>query len=176
MADSTTDKQRDLEEKKNGFILWISDIKANGSNEQKTFLAKIEKYISDMTPGKPMSSSVGAIHQKELWDLIKQILNNDPQEFANNFRLILAYFYFYGNDFGTKNVFSRGYVYRFSKDLTIPKDQINGYHRILNLLILTANPDSTVRKAGIKQVDFERTLAEGFTTAEKNKILGFYNV
>lgn len=152
-----------------GFDALIAQIKESGTRAQKDLVNSLEHYMVNMKPGKPVNPDEGARHQYVLWKTITGITETAPvDEFKKLWSILLGYFNQYG-----KGVFHDRYVFRFSEFWQYDERQLAAFQRILNLLKLTANPKT--RAMGLRQVDMNRTLADGFTEEGRQRIVGFYH-
>lgn len=146
----------------------ISQFKTKGTPNQKALIVALEKYIEVMAPGVPVTGENGARHQYTLWRTIYNIVHNIPiTEFKATWQLLLLYF----NEYQA-TVFHERYVFRFSEYWVHTQDELNGFQRIVNLLKLTCVPAS--REIGLKQVNINATLSQGFTEDARQRILSFY--
>jgi hypothetical protein len=121
-----------------------------------------------MAPGIKMTQVDGAKHQESLWNLIKNVVNLDPEEFKKAWTLLLAFFNNYAD-----GVFNDRYVFRFFEVVNLDPASIAGFQNILNLIKLTAEPST--RTVSLKQVDLEKTTNKGFTEKAKQNIMSFYS-
>lgn len=151
------------------FTKLIDDLKVSGTSTQKILITSIEKYIDTMTPGKPVKDDAGAKSQYDLWKIISYLAEQAPgDEFKKLWNILLAYFEEYKD-----GVFHDRYIYRFSEFWVWPEHELNGMHRILNLVKLTCNPAD--RGHGLKNVSLDRSLTEGFSEEARQRITTFYN-
>jgi hypothetical protein len=150
------------------FSDFVANLTTTGTTSQKYVIGIINSYISDMAPGIKMTQVDGAKHQEYLWNLIKNVVNLDPEEFKKAWTVLLAFFNNYAD-----GVFNDRYVFRFFEVVNLDPASIAGFQNILNLIKLTAEPST--RAASLKQVDLEKTTNKGFTEKAKQNIMSFYS-
>lgn len=146
----------------------VANLVTNGSTSQKYVIGIINSYMNDMAPGIKMTQADGAKHQESLWNLIKNVVNLEPEEFKKAWAVLLAFFNNYAD-----GVFNDRYVFRFFEVVNLDPASIAGFQNILNLIKLTAEPST--RTASLKQVDLEKTTNKGFTEKAKQNIMSFYS-
>lgn len=152
------------------FSVQIENLKAKGSLSEKALIQAMESYIDQMRPGKPISENDGAHQQYSLWRMIHGLIHQvPPEEFPKHWNLLLSFF---SQNQGEGQVFHDRYVFRFSEYWSRAEAELDGFQRILNLIKLTADPQT--RKLGLKQVSLDRTLSAGFTEEGRQKLLSFY--
>lgn len=146
----------------------LAEVLAKGTVEQVSLITKLNAYIEEMKPGKPMSGDQGVIFQHQLWRTIFTTVENSPaDQFKNLWSIILAFFHEYAD-----GVFHESYVYRFSESWKFSKIELDGFQRIINLLKVSANPKT--RGETTKQVDLDKTLSLPFSEEGRNRLLNFY--
>lgn len=144
------------------------EVATQGTPEQSGLIAKLNNYLEDMKPGKPMTGEAGVVKQFQLWRTIFSTIENAPAEqFKSLWSIILAFFHEY-----SENVFHESYVYRFSEHWKHSKAELDGFQRILNLIKVSADPKT--RGNTMKQVDLDKTLAQPFSEEGRNRLLAFY--
>lgn len=150
------------------FLSKVEEMKVSGTSAQKILIASIEKYLSDMAPGKQVEVNAGARSQYSLWKAISYVVETAPsEEFKKLWSILLAFFEEYKD-----KAFHDRYVFRFSEYWMWPLTELNGLHRIINIIKLTSNAKE--RTKGLKQVDLDRSLAEGFSDEARQKLISFY--
>jgi len=152
------------------FDVLITNLKAKGTVSEKSLIQAIESYMAAMRPGQPVTDVDGAHHQYTLWTTIRGLIDQVPaEEFAKHWNMLLS---FVANNQEEGQVFHDRFVFRFSEHWTRTEADLDAFQRILNLIKLTAKPET--RKLTLRQVDLDRTLTKGFTEAGRQKILSFY--
>lgn len=150
------------------FLSKVEEMKVSGTSAQKILIASIEKYLNDMAPGKQVEVNAGARSQYSLWKAISYVVETAPaEEFKKLWSILLAFFEEYKD-----KAFHDRYVFRFSEYWLWPLTELNGLHRIINIIKLTSNAKE--RAKGLKQVDLDRSLAEGFSDEARQKLISFY--
>lgn len=126
----------------------------------------MEQYLNAMAPGKPMPAKTGAANQYTLYRLFNNVCNMvegfDPcwNELLNIFNEHKG------------GALAERYVFRFAEELPGTKEDHSAFFRLLNLLIVTADP--ATRKESLKQVSIYKTTQDGFTETARNNINQFY--
>ncbi len=162
VAESTQEKQT-----VSAFEAKIADLKKTGTEAQKAVIATIERYMENMSVIRPTTPTEGAMYQGQLAWLLNNVTHRYGADFKPAWSLILEYFNEYKD-----GVFGERHVYRFFEQSNMGAQQIEAFQRLVNLIILTANPKT--RKESLKQVDIERTLAVGFDETARQNLLAFY--
>lgn len=146
----------------------MAEITAKGTPEQCGLIAKLNNYLEDMKPGKPMTGENGVVKQFQLWRTIFSTVENAPAEqFKSLWSILLAFFHEY-----SEGVFHESYVYRFSEHWKHSKQELDGFQRILNLIKVSADPKT--RGETTKQVNLDKALSQPFSEEGRNRLLGFY--
>lgn len=148
----------------------IRRIKAVGTLAEKTLVDQLETYIKQMAPGLPVQGDAGARTQHGLLRTLMSVIDNGGEEFVNLWNIVLAYFYEH-----RKGAFDDYYVFRFAEYWSKTQEELNCLHRVLNLIMLSCDP-KTRGQSVAKQVDFQRTLSQGFSDRGRQNILRFYQV
>lgn len=151
----------------------IADLKANGSDIQKTVIATMEKYVDEMAPGKPISYEAGAKMQYALWKMIENVLLRLPrEEFNPPWNLILLYFQKYG---GMNDVLGPRYVFRFSSSWNYGEVSLRNFEDTINLLHVTADPNKRTR-ALRTEIDLRLTFGDPYPQEASQRLSAFYGV
>ena len=151
------------------FTKLLVDIAEQGSNLQKRLEVSLSQYVAIMAPGIIHDHAKGAQIQYTLWKALSEVLNaeQDHDSFIATWNIVLAYF----NEYD-KQAFGDRFVYRFADQWRWDSDELTGFQRLINIIKLTA--DASKRAAGLKQVNLDRSLAEGFTDIGRQHLLSFY--
>lgn len=130
---------------------------------------RLNEYIAEMAPGKPVTVERGGQLQASLWAAIRFVLNKSGSDFvmlyAELLRIIAEH---------RRTVFHPKYVYRFMSTLPLSNPERKNFERVLNLLMMTC--ELSTRRYAFKQVDLKSSLA-GF--ADHNilaRVASFYEV
>lgn len=129
---------------------------------------QIAAYMDAMAPKKLQEDRDIVRSQVQLYRALTRAINTLTDDFYLVWRAILATFHEHRD-----GVFHESAVFRGMQHITLPKDDIKAFQRLLNLIKITANPAG--RQAAIKQVEFGKTLEFGITEAGRQKLLNFYN-
>ena len=152
----------------NYFQEYISEIMKGNNLPAKTVVSVVERYYSAMKPMLPISIQEGSQAQISLWQAIYTTINTSGNDFNVAWNVWLNMFNYYSD-----SIFSIPKAFRFFEFMRMPRDQIIAFQRILNLLILTANP--TTRAVNLKRIDLEATLSVYFSEKNRMTIMMFYN-
>ena len=145
----------------------LENIRQNGTLTQKLLVDSLDRYVSRMAPGIPIANDKAALEQQNLWRTIKTVAEGNPSEFRACWNIILGYF----NEY-EKSVFHDYYVFRATESLNMEKTDITAFQRILDLIKLTAKPET--RDVGLKQVRIGDSVALSFSEEARQRILAFY--
>lgn len=148
----------------------VEDVLANGSSSQKEVARFFKEYCDDLQPGKPVDGgTVGITNQYGLYKTITNVLNNVPiQEFTETWKLLLCFFMQY---YSTGALGPR-YIFRFGNFWARSTGDYAKFTAIVNLIHATYNPSE--RANGLKHIDLQTTMKNGFTAEEQKRILMFY--
>lgn len=172
-ATSTTDTPPDVVEatparELTAFEQQIEKLKQTGTSEQLALVGNLEAYMEKMKPGMPVAGNEGAAHQLGFWLVLKNLLTNASEgQFKNLWSIVLAFFHEYED-----KVFHEAYIYRFSEHWTQSKKELDTFHRILNLIKVSADPKT--RAETKKQVDLEK-IVHSLPDVAGQRLIGFYN-
>lgn len=148
-----------------GYVDWVKNY---GTSVQKEIVRVMENYIAAMKPGRLIKDEDGAKTQLALFTLINGVLNTPkPEEFVSAWNTILAFYNEYSD-----TVFGLRMINRF---LHMWPGSQTAYRMLLaanNLIMLTANPKT--RSGGLKQVNLDKTMSQGFTDLARQRIMEFY--
>lgn len=131
-------------------------------------LQTIDDYISKMGPNIPVNEEEGARNQVTLYRAIISLINGSHEDFNAAFLALLNKFNEHKD-----TVFNELSIYRFYEAMMLPKTERDSFQRLINMLLLTADPKS--RLIGIKQINFEPTLS-GLTAEGRQNVMNFFNV
>ena len=148
----------------------IRRIKTFGTLAEKTLVEQLETYAKQMAPGLPVQGDVGARIQYGFLRTLMSVIDNGGEEFNNLWNIVLSYFFEH-----RKGVFDDYYVFRFAEYWTKTQEELNCFHRVLNLIMLSCDPKTRGQNVA-KQVDFQRTLSQGFSDRARQNVLRFYQV
>ena len=144
------------------------DIKKNGSDAQKALVSSMETYLTKMAPGIQINPNDGVVRQYALWRAIKKVLENDPQtEFKGLWTILLAYV-----KANINGCFAHTHRYRFTERWTKSQSEFNGLNNILNLLVVTCEPEG--RKNVNKEVQLKHALGEGLKDTARARVYAYY--
>lgn len=146
----------------------LAELKLKGTSEEKSLIHTLETYVEKMAPGRPMNSTEGAQHQYTLWMALFNVIHNAPSsQFKSLWNIVLAFFKKH-----EKGALGECYYNRFSEMWKYDLRQLAAYQRLVNLISLTADPET--RAVGLRQVNLDVTLSEGFSEDGRNRLIMFY--
>lgn len=150
------------------FESYIEAMKAAGNLGTKAFISFLDDYVTSMNPARRMTDDVGSQHQMRLWGYISTVVEKTSgEEFTTNWRILLAY----ANQHAA-GVFNPRYVYRFSPAWTRGEDSLNAFNRIIDLVLMTANPATRAEK--LRRVALDRALHTSVSPEASQRIVAFY--
>jgi hypothetical protein len=125
-------------------------------------------YMDNMAPKKLQEQSAIVRNQVQLYRVLTRAINTLGDDFFIVWKGILAAFHEH-----REGVFHESAVFRGMEHVNLSKDDQKAFQRILNLIKITADPKG--RAAGVRLVDFNRTLEFGITEQGRQRLLNFYN-
>lgn len=146
----------------------IAQITATGNRAAIGVIENIKTYLTEMKPGRQMSSQTGGQHQVMLFRALQTAVNLVDTDFQLLFATILKI-----ADEHKEGAFSSEYLFRFTDTVKLSANDRQAFLRIINLIVLTA-PISG-RRTAVGHVDMTRTLEFGFTEDGKRRLLTFFN-
>lgn len=146
---------------------YIASINAGTNTNLQMIVSTVSMYSNVMAPRTPVNIKGGSEAQVMLWHALVNTIVNNNTNFKDAWTLWLNMFNHY-----SEGMFSVRYALRFFEFIRLPRDQIIAFQRVLNLLILTANPET--RAANLKRVSLEMTFSTYFNEAAKQKVMAFY--
>ena len=139
----------------------------------QTAFYQIQEYMDAMAPGRPMNEVEGVKHQVKLYRALDIVFNRlSDEDFRKFYPALLYLFHEYGDE--VNGVFSMVHVYRFPEYLTLSTVEQDTFHRLLNMMIVTANP--TTRPDAIRSLNWAYTLGVGLTDDARARVQSFYQV
>lgn len=135
----------------------------------KLSVNNIASYIENMNPRKPMGQEAGSRHQIAFYRTIVQIINSLDADFDKVFTHLLNTI----NEDKT-DVFHERHIYRFFEAMPLPDNERVAYQRLLNLLMVAADPQS--RPLVAKQINLDATLAGVITAAGRNNLVNYFKL
>lgn len=136
----------------------------------KAMLQTIDDYIVTMRPGRPVDAGTINRQQISLHRALIKIINEVEEGFDQTWAKVLQRFALHN----ATGAFRETHVFRGIANLTLGPDSRQAFQRLINLCLLTADPQS--RHLSVKQIDFKRTLEFDLTDAGRTKLLNFYRV
>jgi hypothetical protein len=121
---------------------------ANLAQAQTMISNVLGTYLTTMGPAVPVSVDAGAAQQLNLYRMLMNVVNRPGVEFTPLWTQILTF----ANE-NINGVFAPKYLFRFFSNLRLPVIDIRNFERLLNLISVTANPQT--RAVGIKSVDMK---------------------
>lgn len=144
---------------------WAQKLTTTG----RVIKARIDAYMKAMAPRKPISDEAAARQQVQLYRSITGIINTTTEDFDPLWTYLLKQFQDHAD-----GVFNELYVLRAMSHVQLPPNDVRSYQRLVNLLRLTADPQS--RKAALKQVDIQQTLKFGISENGRQRVISFYEL
>lgn len=130
---------------------------------------RLDAYVVDMAPAKPITIDKGAASQLGLWRAIQFVMQKTGSEFNSLWDTLLLYV---RNN--RKTVFNEKYVFRFFAEVRMSKEERQCFQRLIYLMLRTCDPGT--RALALKQIDFSATLSRVTDNAARQRITGYYRV
>lgn len=141
----------------------------HGSNVTVRLIEFLQKYVEDMSPTRIVKDSWGAKRQQQFFQALHTAIEkSDPEEFNQNWMVVLSFFHRYKT--GALGI---RYVNRFAEFWPEQDDRLTAFQRIINLIILSEDPAN--RHLVTKRVSLTKTMEVGFTEAGRSNIVQFYS-
>lgn len=148
----------------------LNKIHNEGTQQQKSLVHALKKYMEDMQPGKPMTAIQGSQHQMRLWETLRGVVENpNPEEFRRQMFIVRAFFKRHAND---KTALNDHYIHRFADAWPRNPQQLSAMQRMVNIFQLTADPLTTAEN--LKHVDLARSLSTHFTEGIRQRVISYY--
>jgi len=151
------------------FDTMVANLRKTGTVEQRAVIANFDDYLKTMALGIPIDPNDGVKKQFLLWNTIEMVLNRVSfGEFDTLWKIVLGYFHAHEN-----GALHERAVYRFPEAWLYGQAELDTFHKMINLIKLTANPNA--RHSGLKQLDFNRTVADPLLSEDaKARLAVFY--
>ena len=147
----------------------LTQLKQTGTGTEKLVIATVEGYLDVMEPPKAPAPAVGAAKQRQLFYMIKTLLEDAAiNDFAPAWRLVIHYF-------ATYKAFAIQNAYRFippdvgANQLTVT--QAESFRQIVNLIRLSSDPKVVPNLR--QHVDLNKAAA-GFKGTALTKLATYY--
>ncbi len=139
-----------------------------GNNPALQAIEGLRSYIKTMKKGVIQTPQSGAAIQVNLYRTIQGVINDQVKDFPLTYATVLKIF-----DDHSNGVFGGARLFRFTEALALGPNDLQGFNRIMHLLMATAKVDTRVESA--KHLDFIRSLQFGVTEEGRRRVLAFYN-
>lgn len=165
---ATTEPQEELPVSANEDIPQLPE--GQFSSQAQLVLSTVVEYVTTMHPKRPLEPAKMLRQQTGLYRALTTAINRlEAEEFTVVWGWLLQQFSLY-----RKGVFAERYVFRGFEDMPLPEVDRKAFQRLLNLIVLTADPKS--RPVALRQVDMGKTLELGVTEPGRQRLHAFYNV
>ena len=146
----------------------LDKVKAKLSSSGLGLLGIIENYMVEMVRRRPIVEARGVQLQVQLYRTIRSIIaRTSDEDFQVLFPALLALFNEYRED-----VFHEDLINRFSASLTLQPAEREGYRRVVNMLMVLADPQT--RRKNLSTVDLVYTTKFDFTEIATNRVINFF--
>lgn len=154
----------------NTFDQMVVSIKESGSISEKMLVDSLERYVTRMSPGVPMSSDKGAAEQVALIKVIRNLIENNPAEFPKLWRILSTFHTRYIN-----GVFAVTNIFRFIESISLDKDQVSMFQNLMTMLdVINSKETGFDRK---QYGDFIGNATRvGISPDGAQRILAYYNL
>lgn len=130
--------------------------------------AKLEAYVAEMAPGRPITPDQMAMQQWVLWTTIREIIRIDGPSFSQTYGDFL--------DFVSqhrRSAFNETHVFRALNQPRMAGEESRRFQRFMNLVLATCNRQT--RRLGLKQINLTTTL-RGFDGRDAARVIDFYDL
>lgn len=129
---------------------------------------KLDLYLAEMTPGKPLEAERGMEMQLQLWKAIKDALKKEGSEFVAHYSTLLQTVHAHRRT----GAFNERYVYRYFQNLRMPAAERRNFERMLNLMLTTADPST--RRLALRQINLPTTLSGFEDEGVRQRVTDYY--
>ena len=143
---------------------YIDGLKSTAAKNGFTAFAQ---YLKDMAPGIAMDADKGADHQRTMYRTVQSLLEVQGEEFRVVFGVLLRIFMD-----NAKGALGGRYLYRFTENINMGKDDREGFMRIMCMLEHLNDPKT--REHQLKLFDFGTNLKFGVSDGARRNILTFF--
>jgi hypothetical protein len=144
----------------------IDNLLINGTVREKYVIAFMNKYVTSMAPGVPLTVDEGVRNQTELWRTIKNVVENQDG-FEGAFRLLIAYARNYRS-----TVFHESYLFRFTENTVLAPADARTFERLLNVILTASGVQN--RREVTKLIDLNNRLTAGLTEDARNRLILYF--
>lgn len=145
----------------------VNEIKAKGNTLQKLIVNVFEKYVVDMAPGKPVEEKNLHRSQMQLWNVLKNTLENEDG-FEDNWKLVISFFREYKD-----GALGKSYPYRGLDNITVISAEQN--QALMNLLnLLTISGGIVDKKSVQKYVRLDKAIHRIFSEEVRQRVVNYY--
>ncbi|MDH2154349.1 hypothetical protein [Stenotrophomonas sp. GD03657] len=131
-------------------------------------LNQLEAYNDAMKPGAPISSEEGARWQKRLFNIFMDCLRQKDEAFVRTWDALLQYVHRKHDE-----SFKMPLPSRFPEYIALTKDEARNFHRLVYLIVRTANPKT--RALHLTQIHLD-TVLQGLRGSQADSLRDFYHV
>lgn len=155
---------------------YVEKIRVSGTDEQKSILAAVETFESNMKPRVEIPSEVGVRYQYEFLKWMLRVIEQDYETFRGCWNVLLVFFFARHGVNSARNysALSEYSTTRFLSTWTRGEDKLNAYVNLITLLRSTRNKDT--RAHDIKRILLERVAPGVISEKGLSNLKKFYNV
>lgn len=144
----------------------IDNLLISGTVREKYVIAFMNKYVTSMAPGVPLTVDEGVRNQTELWRTIKNVVESQDG-FEGAFRLLIAYARNYRS-----TVFHESYLFRFTENTVLAPADARTFERLLNVILTASGVQN--RREVTKLIDLNNRLTAGLTEDARNRLILYF--
>lgn len=140
------------------------------SSAARNGFAQVAEYLRKMAPGQAWEESgvAGAAEQVQFYRAVQSLLEVQGPEFRVAFGVLLRVFLD-----NVKGALGGAYLYRFTGQMNLPKNDREGFLRLMGMLERLADPKT--REIQSKTFDFNTQLRYGISDGARRNILTYFN-
>lgn len=148
----------------------IERVLDTGTELTKRTIRDVLQYTKDMAPGVPVNIDGGSLKQINLYRTLMNSINNAPTDFQLMFATILRIVY----ETKDTGAFQVKYVFRFFPSMPLNKADRDNFSALIHAMLQLCNPSG--RAVALKQIDFNKLVAFGYTPQGRQRMLSFFNI
>lgn len=148
----------------------VQEVLQTGSALTKGTINDILQYSKEMGPTSPVTPTTGSPKQVALYRSLMNGINNNSTDFPMMFATILRIVY----ELKTNGAFQEKLVYRYFPSMALNTADRQAFAGLIHTLISLSATSG--RATAMKQIDFNKLTAFGYTPAGRQRLLSFFNM
>ena len=148
----------------------VQEVLQTGSALTKGTITDLLQYSKEMGPNSRITPVTGAPKQVALYRSLMNGINNGSNDFPIMFSTILRIVY----ELKTTGAFQEKLIYRYFPSMALNKADRDAFAALIHTLITLSATSG--RATAMKQIDFNKLTAFGYTQAGRQRLLSFFNI